>query len=93
MTPAAFAASVVARYGKPTVSLSQESVYCSVGEGACSTNDFPQRKQLPSLTMALGGYTALTLRLVGGAKAERDYAAAVKEELTRRVPQVKRTTF
>ncbi|HZG09106.1 MAG TPA: hypothetical protein VEZ70_09020 [Allosphingosinicella sp.] len=93
MTPTAFTASVIARYGKPTVSLSQESVYCSVGEEACSPTDFPQRKQLPSLTVALGDYHALTLRLVAGAKAERDYSASVKDELARRVPQVKRPTF
>jgi hypothetical protein len=93
MTPAAFTASVVARYGRPTVSLSQESVYCSVGEETCSTMDFPRRKQLPSLTMSLGGHSALTLRLVSGAKAERDYAASVKEELARRAPEMKRTTF
>lgn len=93
ITPAAFTASVVARYGRPTVSLAQESVYCSVGEEACSTTDFPGRKQLPSITMALGGYTALTLRLAGGAKSERDYAASVRDELARRAPQVKRTTF
>lgn len=93
MAPEAFTASVVARYGRPTVSLSQESVYCSVGERACSTMDYPRRKQLPSLTMALGGYTAFILKLVPGAKAEQDYAASVKEELARRVPPVKRTTF
>jgi hypothetical protein len=93
MTPAAFTASVVARYGKPTVSLSQESVYCSLGEQACTTMDYPRRKQLPSLTMSLGGYTTFTLKLVAGAKAEQDYAAAVKEELARRVPKAKRTTF
>jgi hypothetical protein len=93
MTPAAFTSSVVARYGRPTVSLSQESVYCSVGEEACSTTDFPRRKQLPSLTMSLGGFTALTLRLGAGAKAERDYAALVKGELARRVPQASGTRF
>jgi len=93
MAPAVFTASVVARYGKPTVSMSQESVYCSIGEDACSTNDFPRRKQLPSLTLALGDYTNFTLRLVGGARAEQEYAATVQEELARRFPQVKRTTF
>jgi hypothetical protein len=93
MTPAAFSASVLARYGRPTVSLSQESVYCSAGEEACSTTDFPRRKQLPSLTMALGGFTVSTLRLSAGEKAQRDYAASVKDELARRVSQVKRTTF
>lgn len=93
MAPAAFMASVTARYGTPSASLSQESVYCSIGEEACSTTDFPKRKQLPSLTMSLGGYTALTLRLAGGAKAERDYADLVKVELGKRVPPVKSTTF
>jgi hypothetical protein len=90
MTEEAFEAAVLRRYGPPSVAASTQSIYCSVGEAACS---LLTRSQLPSIESSSLGIAVRTLVLVAGARAERDYEQAVKAELARRMPQLERTTF
>lgn len=91
MTEAAFRTAVRARYGVPSAGGSSEMVFCSVGETACSLFDSPQPKQLPNIVVY--PYLGRLIKLRSGAKAEKDYDAAFKAELARRVPAMKRPTF
>lgn len=92
MSEAAFRAAVRARYGVQSAGGSSEMIFCSVGEAVCSVLDFQNPKQLPYIIVRPhGGERSIDLR--SGAKAEKDYSAAFKAELARRVPAMKRPTF
>lgn len=92
MSEEAFRAAVRARYGVQSAGGSSEMIFCSVGEAVCSVLDFQNPKQLPYMIVRpQGGERSIDLR--SGAKAEKDYSAAFKSELARRVPAMKRPTF
>lgn len=93
MTEEAFRASVRARYGAQSAGNSSEMIFCSVGETACNLLDFPEAKQLPNITAYPYGGAERSINLRLGAKAQREYEAAFKAELARRVPAMKRPTF
>ncbi|HEX8225974.1 MAG TPA: hypothetical protein VF605_19380 [Allosphingosinicella sp.] len=93
MTEEAFRAAVRARYGAQSAGGSSEMIFCSVGEAVCSVLDFQNPKQLPYITVRPYGGAERSIDLRSGAKAEKDYTAAFKAELARRVPAMKRPTF
>lgn len=93
MTEEAFRAAVRARYGVQSAGGSSEMIFCTVGEAICSVLDFQNPKQLPYIIVRAYGFGERLIDLRSGAKAEKDYSAAFKAELARRVPAMKRPTF
>jgi hypothetical protein len=93
MSEEAFRAAVRARYGVQSAGRMSEMIYCSIGEAVCSQLDFQNPKQLPYLTVHPNAGGGRSIELRSGAKAQKDYDAAFKAELARRVPAVKRPTF
>lgn len=93
MSEAAFRAAVRARYGVQSAGGSSEMIFCTVGEVVCSVLDFQNPKQLPYIIVRPYGGAERSIDLRSGAKAEKDYSAAFKAELARRVPAMKRPTF
>jgi hypothetical protein len=93
MSYEAFRASVRARYGAQSAGNSSEMIFCSLGETACNLLDFPEPKELPYIVAYPYGGAERSINLRSGAKAQREYEAAFKAELERRVPAMKRPTF
>lgn len=93
MSEEAFRSAVRARYGAQSAGGSSEMIFCSVGEAVCSVLDFQNPKQLPYIIVRPYGFGERLVDLRSGAKAEKDYSAAFKAELARRVPAMKRPTF
>lgn len=93
MSEAAFRDAVRTRYGVQSAGGSSEMIFCSVGEAVCSLLDFQSPKQLPYIIVRPYGFGERLIDLRSGAKAEKDYSAAFKAELARRVPAMKRPTF
>lgn len=93
MSVEAFRASVRARYGVQSAGNSSEMIFCSLGETACNLLDFPEPKELPYIVAYPYGGAERSINLRSGAKAQREYEAAFKAELARRVPAMRRPTF
>ncbi|HEX8513668.1 MAG TPA: hypothetical protein VF688_11255 [Allosphingosinicella sp.] len=93
MSEEAFRAAARARYGVQSAGGSLEMIYCSVGEAICSVLDFQNPKQLPYIIVRPIGGAERSIDLRSGARAQKDYDAAFKAELARRVPAMKRPTF
>lgn len=93
MSEEAFRAAVRARYGVQSAGKLSEMIFCSVGEALCSQLDFQSPKQLPYLIVRPNAGGGRSIELRSGAKAQKDYDAAFKAELARRVPAMKRPTF
>jgi hypothetical protein len=93
MTEAAFRAAVRSRYGVQSAGGSSEMIFCTLGEVVCSALDFQNPKQLPYIIVRPIGFRERLIDLRSGARADKDYRAAFKAELARRVPAMKRPTF
>jgi hypothetical protein len=90
---ARFNAAALARYGKPSRTFGNESLYCSPGERECARTGGLVTNQLPNLTVYGEYVMSRVLRLVQGERADRGYVAAVRAEAERLYPKKDKPTF
>jgi hypothetical protein len=93
MDAATFRRSVVNRYGRPTRGDEWQSIYCTVGDRVCSSMNFLDPRELPTLAVQVAPVTGHTLILSQGARAEQAWEAELRAEMERLAPRQTRTTF
>jgi hypothetical protein len=93
MDAATFRRSVLSRYGRPTRGDEWQSLYCSVGDRVCSSMNFLDPRELPTLAVQVSPVTGHTIILSQGARAEQAWEAELRAEMERLAPRQTRTTF
>lgn len=92
VAPQRLRAVLLARYGRSGWDNAHEYLYCSRGERVCNLLAHVQGLQLPSVYVLLGGMQHRIV-LKSGTRILEAHDAALRAEVDRRAPRIRRPTF